>query len=126
MIVAELITLHNISDVERTPVLFIFAMSVENPEFASFLLKQNRGIFYTLRAPPPGPSSTSLSYLKPQDSFAFDPDTYQYDVLSLEPNKKILSNFLNLDQPKVLKVQTKVQELVHKTNSNASGNACCL
>ena len=45
MIVAELITLHIISDVERTPVLFIFAMSVENPEFASFLLKQNRGNF---------------------------------------------------------------------------------
>ena len=50
MSVAELNTLHTICEVERTQLLTIFAMSVKNPQFAGFLLTQNRSKFLYVEA----------------------------------------------------------------------------
>ena len=50
MIVAELKTLHAMREVERTQLLTILAMSVDNPQLSGFLLTQNRCDFLFVKA----------------------------------------------------------------------------
>ena len=49
MTVQELKTLHTVCELERTQLLTILAMSVENPQLAGFLLTGNRSTFYMLK-----------------------------------------------------------------------------
>ena len=45
MTVQELNTLHTVCELERTQLLTVLAMSVENPQLAGFLLTGNRSNF---------------------------------------------------------------------------------
>ena len=50
MSVAEIYTLQNVCEVERTQLLTILAMSVQNPQLAGFVLTQNRSNFLYVEA----------------------------------------------------------------------------
>ena len=50
----ELNTLRTVCELERNQLLTILAMSVQNPQFARFLLTRNRKKSYMSKAPLPG------------------------------------------------------------------------